>query len=41
MTRKELGDWLNKRLGEEIDWSASCFKRAVLMNLKRQLETGH
>ena len=38
MTRKDLGNWLNNRLGEEIDWSASCFTRRVLMSLKRQLE---
>lgn len=41
MTRKELGDWLNGRLGEEIDWSASYFTRRVLTSLKRQLERGH
>lgn len=41
MTRKDLGEWLNRRLGEEIDWSAPCFTRRVLMNLKRQLERGH
>lgn len=36
--RKRLGEWVNKHLGTNIDWSPPCFTSKMLRNLKRQIE---